>query len=707
MNMIQHPCAKLPLAGLISVTAAVVVACGGGGAAVDPLAPAVQVDVERAIALYGIESSGVGGDASGDGGAAGAAGDGAALRNAMVVLSDAKGNSVQGTTDSNGKFLLKYKTANFTPPLVLRVIDAGGNILASVADESAATGKVHRVSVNPLTDKITSDVLKADVSGTDKAVDGSNVDMSRLAGAKSNLVSSVDTALKTAGIADASKFDPVKSIYAHDGNGVDAIIESISHTREPMTGVTQLRAKLAGVQTNADGSVSSPLITASTPLAASAVALPSNPALTFVKLNAWVTEINRCLALAPGQARIDANCIDADGTRTSSMAFRHNGKDLTAQYPTLFSNTDGSAIQGSAFSNPTVLFTASSGGSTVDDVAVVEMTINQPGTGPLAGSSNTPIVYTAIFVFRRDDKLTRAVAGNWILYGNQRTFDWSIEPQHYLFSQVNPLRQANVAGNSPSLVYSGLRLNFSPSMFDMATRSYKPSNVYAVRLTGPGLPSSGVVWAPTSNANNSFTILNKTGTIPSSGTISTNLPRDFRMGGAIRGSGDAVVGWCGSRAYCADASNSTDFSVTQLAALYKAEIYVTGASTPVIETARLTAPIQSPYAMRNTVMHNLAVNTAQVTPPQASSNSVTVNWTRTAGAHRIETAFTTFYSNGVGSSISTSVIDAFTLNPTSTVATLTNGGTGFPAQTVNDYREVGLFGRAGRAAYLTGLGYSP
>jgi len=703
---------RLGLLASVPVLVAALWACGGGsGAPFDSLAPAEQSDLAKAPDLYGIDSSGVGGDSGGDGGAAGGAGDGAPLGRATVTLTDAKGNSVSGTTDANGKFLLKYKTSVFKPPLVLRVVDAGGNVLASATDESAAAGKVHRISVNPLTDKITSDILQAAVTGTDKVYDGSKVDSSKLASAKANLLTSVSGALQTAGFANTSQFDAVKSVYSYDGTGVDAVIESISHTRDPASGVTQLRAKLAAIQNNADGTVVPTLITAATPLASSAVALPSNPALTYSKLNAWVVELNRCLALAPAARAADANCINNTGERLVSNSFKNSSMDLAASYSNLFSNADRSAVQGSTASNPTVLYTARSSGSSIDDVAVVEMTINQPGTGPLAGSLTTPISYTSTFVFRRDDSLTRAVAGNWILKGNQRSFNWSIEPQYVRLTQANPARQANVADgkNSPSFATAGLRLNFSDSNFDPASATFKASGVYAVRLTGPGLPSSGVVWAPLNvTGSTPLRVLNKTGTIPAPGTFATIPQRDFRMG-AVTLSGEPLAVWCGTCVYRADTPTGTDFSKIQMAAQYQAEIYVNGSSTPIIETARLTAPIQAPSLIISTPMHDMSGNLATVTPPKAATSAVTAQWVRVAGAPRIETAGNYFIYNTARSwyAFSANVPDAYSVNPTSTSVDITNGSAGFPAAATTDYLEIDLYGHLARAYYTQAFAYSP
>lgn len=708
---------RLPL---VCGALALLSACGGGNdtpapapvvvvpAPVDPLAPAGQSDLDKVATLYGIDPIGFGGDASGDGGAAGGAGDGAPLKRAVVTLVDAKGNTVSGLTDNSGKFLLKYKTAAFTAPLVLRVYDAGGNVLASVTDESAATGKVIRASVNPLTDKIASDVLPPSVAGTDKLFDGSKVDLSKLAKAKADLVSSIQAALATAGVANSSQFDPVKSVYEYNGKGVDAVIESLTHTRDPVTGATILQAKLVAVGGGNDGATQTVVVTPTTPLATTSVALPSNPGLTFDKLGAWVNEMNRCLALSTTTFAADANCVDADGSRMVHASFKNSSRDFKATYSTLFSGAGGTHIQGSTISNPSVLFTSRSPGSTIDDAVVVEMTVNQPGSGATAPGNATPIVYTAISIFRRLDSLTRAVAGNWILYGNQRSFDWGAEPQYFGVVQTNPLQQANVAGNFMSQMSSGLRVNFSSTVFDVATRTFKPSGVYAVRVKGPGLPASGVVWAPTSaTAANTFSILNKTGVIPAEGTLAAVVQRDFRMGGVELGTGAPLATWDASRPYRSDASAGTDFSQTPAFSSYQAEIYVTGSTTPIVETTRILAPIQNPASMAKIPLHDLTANTALITPPQGTVTAVTVQWARTPGAARIESAYAYFFSAGSFVLPNANVADAFTVSPTSTSVSISNGATGFPASSVTDYREVGLFGRAGRSAYNQSIVRSP
>lgn len=675
---------------------------------VDPLAPLAQADIS--ILSGSIDGGGIGGDSAGDAGADGAAGEGAPLKRAVVTLTDSKGHTVSGLTDNNGKYLLKYKSTIFTAPLVLRVVGVGGNILSSVSEEVAASGKSVRVNINPLTDKITSDVLPASVAGTDKDFDGSKLDIAKLAKAKADLLTSIKGALGAAGITDTSKFDPIKSAYSYDGTGVDAIIESISHSREPATGATQLRAKLSGIQNKADGTIDPTLVTASSPLITSQVALASNPALTFDKLNSWLISFNDCLAnpAVPGSA-----CEASDSTRFSST-YKHNSKPINIDFNLLVSQADGSHVPGSTLRNPNILYFARSATSVVDDVAVVEVTINQPRTGPLAGNITTPIEYTKVLVFKRDDNLVGAKAGNWILHGNQRNFDWSVDANYISQIQTNTAKQANAAGNTPSWMRSGIRLTFSTVTYNTTTSAFTSASVYAIRLKGPGLPSNGIVYAPTPNlggTNFAYTILNKTGIVPAQGTFSTAVQRDFRMSGALLGTGAALdpAVWPGTAAHSADSLSSTDLNSLQAYSRYQAEIYVVGSTTPIIETANILAPVQSAAVMAKIPLHDLLTpnNLSYLTPPFTATSSVTVDWRRVPGATRIEGVYNLFFTGASNTSVISNMADAFLLVPTSTSTTLTNGAAGFPASNITDFREVGMIGRNSRSVFTNSVIRTP
>ena len=75
----------------------------------------------------------------------GSAGDGAPLNNAAVFLTDATGKTVSGRTNARGGYLLRFRTADFQAPFVLKVIDAGGNVLVHPVGVDAVVGPLAQV----------------------------------------------------------------------------------------------------------------------------------------------------------------------------------------------------------------------------------------------------------------------------------------------------------------------------------------------------------------------------------------------------------------------------------------------------------------------------------------------------------------------------------------------------------------------------------
>lgn len=717
------------------VLALLVVSCGGGGGGgtasvpvvpvvVNPLASQGLIDLTIAASLFEVDASGVtdnGGGGGSDGGVGGGAGDGSALRHATVVLTDSSSpaKNITGITDDKGNYLIKFKTADFTVPFILKVIDAAGNTLASPSELAIPSGKVLRVNINPLTDKIVSDVLSVSVKGTDKGYSGSAINVSGLAQAKANLLASIQSALGTAGIANSNEFDPVRSVYKYDGTGVDTIIESVSHNRDPVTGQTQLRAKLAPLVTNADGTIVPTFITASSPLATPQVAIASNPAMTYTKITNWVNFLNGCLKDSAGF--LTTACDNADVTALSP-SYKQNSKDFEEDFRALLSDPGKVPVFGSELRNPNILFTSRYPGSTTDDAVVVEITIRQPRVGSACSggcsglfTTSSPVEYTKFLIFKRDDVPPSLNAGNWILMGNQRSFDWAVSPRYFTSVQQNPARQADISQGVPSRTTSGVRLGFSPSVFNTGSQTYVASDVYAIRLTGPGLPTAGVVYAPVSSSPGAgFAILNKNGVVPSPGTATPRIQADYRMSSVLYPSGvnQSTTTWPGtggSNPVFATTTTEVDFSKLQAFNQYTAEFYTNAnGTTPIIETTRILAPIEQPGAYVQRPLHDLTPSLPQITPPQSSGTSFTPTWVRNSLATRIETAYFAYgpggssqFSNGAG------VSDAFAVTPMSTSVNVPISAP-FMGNTPNvgEFREIGIQGFSARAQFQQSVNWS-
>lgn len=612
-------------------------------AAADPLTPTEPVIYTEAAITFGIDVSGIwGGDAGGDGtggdgGAAGAAGDGAPLARARVTLTDAQGRVVSGLTDANGRYLLRFDSARFDPPYVLRAIDATGAVRSSVITERIRSNTVVWANINPVTDKLVSDALRTGVGGTDKVFTGADIDPTRLVHAAADLVTSVRSALSTAGVADTSRLDVVRSRFPMDGTGVDAVLDSLSHTRDPSTGATQLRTKLATIAQDSRGTELPRLVTASTPLNAGLLALPGSDALGHAKLQAWVAEVNRCLSLSATTYAGDADCVDNEGLRLVHRGYKSNGKDFREDLRTLFSEIDGSPVSGSVIRNASILFVTRTPGSAVDDLAIVQFTVFQPYVGPRGpnGPVGGAVEYPVVTVFRRDASLTRAKAGNWILYGNQLDLDLAVEPRYYRFNQANPDRQTVL----PSYVNSSLRLVAQRRRWNAATQSYVDANIRAIRVTGPGLPATGVVLAPSSacGAASYLAVLNKTGDIPASATLANRVQNDFRLASVdLLGRRFVTPGsYFPARDIPINAiPYLVDFSPIRAYSTYRFEVFLNtnpGNTVPDrVEQVRILAPLMPPELALRLPMNDPTVSTPLVAFGAAAipaNAAAAVNWT--------------------------------------------------------------------------------
>lgn len=685
---------------------------------IDPLAPLPPFGFDQTIALLGVLPDGQGGDSGGDGGAAGAAGDGAPIANATVVLTDSLGNTVNGLTDSNGNYLLRFKTSQFVAPYVVKVVDAGGSVLASATVEQAGTGKFIYVNVNPLTDKVTSDTLDSSIGGTDKSFTGAAIDASKLSVAKQNLITSIAGALGTAGVSNLSTFDPVQTPYKQNGTGVDTVVDSVSHTRDPVTGQTVLQAKLAPLQTDANGVPIPVVISAASPLSPTLVATVDSASLTYTKLNAWTSLVNYCLSLPPGTTDSDPKCNK--GLPAVSKSFLNNGKSFDEDFRLLFSDSDDGTrftdhpVSGSTVRNPVVLFTGSYAGSSINDLAVVEITVRQPRTGNLAGNVNQPIEYTKQVVFKRDDTLVGAAAGNWIAYGNQRNFDISMATRYVRSAEMNPARQGNTSTGVADSYQTRLNFSITTSVYNTASETYSDSNISSVRVTGPGLPASGIVLVRSSAVGaNYLAIYNKTGVIPPPNTFTLATANSFGLA-AVASDGSALAG---TGAFNPNAvSNSTsapDFSQLGAYGRYKFEVYFTTNTTlsapDDVEYAHNLADAQPPATAISFPYNDVTPSASLDIAPQPSSQGELVHWSNNLNAGPVYQAQVNAQErNPKGATagfttnswdVEASVYAAYSLQSRPTSQTVLSPSTPFPSLTTSsgDFRQIAIWSRQSRA----------
>jgi hypothetical protein len=677
-------------------------------------------DLSSSLAAYlafdvgGIDGAG---SSSGGSGADGGAGDGGAMRRAAVVLSCSNSAAqYSGTTDDTGKYLIRFDRTACQSPYLLRVVDVGGNIYSSIGVDTPAEGKVVRINITPLTDKVVSDVVQPLGLGATSQNFTAQSLTSVLTGAplitavntaKDNLRASISDALAASGITSVSTFDPVVSTHAFNGTGVDAVLESISHTRAPQTGRTVLSAKLVSIGSGATPTIAE--ITAATPLTVAQINAPTSPTLNYSKLDAWIAQLNFCAASVPGSittAICDTNVI--------SNTYKHSSMDFEEHFKSLLSNGSCGTnpgpchIQGSTFRNPVLLFTGKYAGSAAsyDDLAVVEVTINQPSVGNYYSASvATPVEYTKILVFKRDDAATGLTAGNWVLHGNQRNFDFSVTPRYEKFTQINSARDGNTAPtptitvtfnisgnpiittsapgftytnvigtqtatlstinlNDPSIYGSGMRIFVNPFKFNKITRLWDPANIQAVKVTGPGLPSAGLVMMSNATSvcggDDFLSIANATGSMPTgTGTVfnSAGLTGNSYSLARVLQNDLTQEPWFQSlpSAVRRTGGNLTDFSGLTAYGQYQFDVRLTD-GTQTTEFARTLAAVNPPALLASAHWHDMSPSAALLSPVALTSTATdyAVSWVNNplaAYVNSVQIFTSVFTRNGVGNII--------------------------------------------------------
>ncbi|MEY2953537.1 MAG: hypothetical protein RLZZ401_1624, partial [Pseudomonadota bacterium] len=306
---------------------------------------------------------------------------------------------------------------------------------------------------------------------------------------------------------------------------------------------------------------------------------------------------------------------------------------------------------------------------------------------------------------------------NWWAYGNQRNFDISFRPRFVSNVQVNPLKQANSTGNVPSNISSAINFSINPAKFDVATRTYVSANLRAVRVTGPGLPTAGVVFAPSSasGATSFLAVHNKTGVVDTS-TMSVNSTSNNFTLGAVASDGSSLYSgfWNAANVGNLDAP-LTDYSALQAYSAYQFEYFLNsnpGNTTPdAIETARILAPVMSPSAVRSIPLNDFSPSQSLVTAPAAGGCSFTLNWSNNANASPVSNVFIYGQTNtaaGLSRYLITSNVNASLVGtrPSSSSLTAANCATGaIPALSAtagsSDFRQIGLGMTQARYQYYT------
>lgn len=410
---------------------------------------------------------------------------GAALAQANVEVTDmTKANVCQEApvvTTSTGGYTCTV-LAGRTAPFVVTVTDrfAAYPPMVSIVPVAPAAGTTLVANVTPLTTAIVSQLAP---NGDALAVrdDRALIDLTALAAITANVLAQIQPVL--AALGGPPGYDPfttqiVAATPTQSGNTADAVIEALRISR--VNGVT----RIATVD-NPAGSV--PLAGATT---TSPPLLPA-PSPTLLGLAAAqrivLAALNECFALPVSMRVLAVDPLPANegGRLVTSMApacaaiaradYLHGGYRLGQRLYGLLNDTN---MVGARFQPAEImLFVDDTTAADADSAVLNFRYVDSLGTGG-----------NLIEVARKfPGSATPAHASDWWLHGNQRPVDLSIRAMARRLEQFAPN-----PGTAPFVNAASSRFETGLVLF-VNKDGPQSAGMRAARVTGPGLPTAGVV----------------------------------------------------------------------------------------------------------------------------------------------------------------------------------------------------------------------
>ena len=196
---------------------------GGGGGTTTTTTPTTTTIVDS----FGVavESGFGGGDSGGDG----TAGDGAAIPNSPVLLTDSTGKTATATTNAQGYY--RMKLTGFTPPFVVKVNKPDGSTRTSLSTAALKPNGFITINITGLTEKVASDVAiaggKKGASELTPAIVAAN--SSVIQASINNLKTQLASVITAAGV-NLATFDPISVPFKTDSTGYDKVLDLVKVT---------------------------------------------------------------------------------------------------------------------------------------------------------------------------------------------------------------------------------------------------------------------------------------------------------------------------------------------------------------------------------------------------------------------------------------------------------------------------------------------
>jgi hypothetical protein len=519
--------------GWVAITclAAILVACGGGGGssssgnavvtAENPstasftIAGSLGPVDNTTLASFTLNGTTTVPYTATDSGVDGTAAEGGPINNGTVQITDASSPAQTVRVKTNAKGYYFAKVTGFTAPLVVKIVSQSGKVYYSLSDAAIGAGSVNTVNITPLTDKIASlvmgsasvatitpaDIAPALVSNAKaqvKAIFASALGTAGVSGDKASFTQKLSALYATSYAGTVISFDPITTPFVANGTGYDKVLDQIRHETNA-DGTTDLFAKT--ISYAADGTV------VSTPLSSSQIlVLTSGTELNFARLDSLRSQLTACFAQA--EAARDYNAAGNACAGLAHPSFKSAGRDFTETVVQMSGRKDRNRVMeaadvmtGASFDAPELLLLENAAGTGTDlDKAVVELRWYQPANQSYRTSAFTMRRFdgfTATGAQRSAIANTDGTSSDWWIYGGQSDYSYGITPRMTRYTNLNAATNV-VTGTltapaSPSMDTSSLGLFVGTQKFNTTTRAWEDSGVAYAKVTGPGLPVSGVV----------------------------------------------------------------------------------------------------------------------------------------------------------------------------------------------------------------------
>ncbi|MGE8367566.1 hypothetical protein [Cupriavidus sp.] len=599
----------------------------------------------------------------------GTAATGAALANANVAITDSAGASpcqeAAVTTSALGTYTCTLKAGEVAPFFVV-VTDPTGNTapLVSVSTVTPAAGAKLTLNATPLTTAIVAQ-LSADGNPL-TVVSGKTVDAAALQKVTANVVAQLASVL--AAIGAPASYDPFSTAItaataAGVGNTADQVLDIVKVVTDPATGKLALTTvdnptpiAIATAASTGGTLAAPPAAVAALPQAAQAVAKGLS-ACFALPVAQRVTSSNANLSASQGGPEVDgvaSACqnIAADSSNAAGIDFLQNGFYFgQLLYGILTSDT----MTGAQFSVPEIMaFYPAASTASGRDEAIFNIRYLDAAGNP--GN----IITTARNIA---NGATSAHPSSWWLVGNQQPVDVTVKLQIRRVEQMNP--GFSKSNNSYSHFQNGIQFLINAtgpgSVVNNAPLSY-------ARVTGPGLPSNGIVYiapVPAEVGQTYMDVSNKTGTVPvtaqcgnefSPPSPSYNCPNFwFSRTAGLSGSAASTLAGNPASLVWAQAADNADASKVVKGAKYRIELFHGTNTTPTYSYNKTLLSDLVPATQGVNLPWNTlgSKSLAALDPSNASlagaQTSLTADWVQNVSAQQIGSVAVSVDSNGTWS----------------------------------------------------------